>query len=120
MFRPATYEPGKGCRKKTSFSQRRVLGKLDDGWWEVEVVKTSPAPHRQVEVVLKHGSHLHVEVMTQNQMAMLQAATGFSRPQGGVAVVHIEEGIMIDIEERRDGKNQEEESLEHLEPEDLS
>lgn len=94
-----TYEPGKGCGPVRDDASSKVLGKIPDGWWDVEVIKVTPiggAGYRPTyEIILRHNRMIHVELSDQSAISILREATGFSRPQGGHGVVRLRDGKLV-------------------------
>lgn len=89
------YGPGRGCAAKLPHSSTAILGRMPDGHWEIEVI-TYQRTNAGVEVLLRNGSLLHSEVIGDREARKVGDATGFKYPKGGVCVVVIRGGELVD------------------------
>ena len=89
------YGPGRDCSSSQAFSSSSILGRMPDGFYEVEVI-TYKRTGKGVRVLLRQGALLHSELVDDSIARRIHVAVGWKYPQGGVLVVGIKGGT-IDV-----------------------
>jgi hypothetical protein len=94
-------------------AQEKVLGKLEDGVWECEIVRLSPITRDSFELTIKHGQRIMSLEVNKQMVRLLEWATGFGRPVGGVALFSLKNGKIDEVGQCPDRiyHEEEEESL---------
>ena len=91
------YRPGRDCSSSQTFSSSSILGKMNDGLYEVEVI-TYKRTFDGVRILLRNGNQLHSELVHDTIARQINAAVGWKYPQGGVLIVAIRQGKIIRTE----------------------